>query len=314
MDSWPPGAMSAVIGGYGQRPYVNRMLVPWIVQFCQTFLSWLIQPISSTIRQASVWEDFDRNFYPETRLVVYAISISCFFFFAVLVRAITAKVYGFQGLRATLAGLCGMLLIPLFFRYFNYIYDPMTIFLSAALIYALFLENLNAAALIFLVAAVNKENALFYLPVIYLTFKRQGSEKQLELTMVLLLVCYGGIQYGIQSLHASNTGDPIAIMKDHNLKLFSWRQWPVPLMLFVIGLGFYKLIRPNWATAPYTLKLGLYFVLAPLVFGAMIIGFLDELRAYYEAFPYLILLAMPSFMDLIIGPMPSPSIETTAGA
>jgi hypothetical protein len=55
-------------------------------------------------------------------------------------------------------------------------------------------------------------------------------------------------------------------------------------------------VAHRWREKNRFLKAGLGLTLVPLVGASFVFGFADELRGYYECFPFLYLLMLPSLL------------------
>jgi hypothetical protein len=63
-------------------------------------------------------------------------------------------------------------------------------------------------------------------------------------------------------------------------------------------LGYFLLIKHEWPQKPQFLRRAFLLGFVPLAFFFMVVGVLDELRIYYEVFPLVVLLSLPSFVEI----------------
>ena len=91
---------------------------------------------------------------------------------------------------------------------------------------------------------------------------------------------------------------------EHNIWLLT--KFPVAMRYtLAVVLVFFFFIRYDWREKPKFLRLGLAVTFLPLLLAGLLFGFADELRGYYEVFPFLYLLMIPSvFKFLSRGPTP----------
>jgi hypothetical protein len=87
-------------------------------------------------------------------------------------------------------------------------------------------------------------------------------------------------------------------LADHNLRL--------PLILpgstaYFAGvlISAAWLARKNWTAKPLFLRRGLLITFIPLLVGSLLFGFVDELRGYYEAYPFVFLLSVPTMCAVL---------------
>jgi hypothetical protein len=87
---------------------------------------------------------------------------------------------------------------------------------------------------------------------------------------------------------------------------------PIALLRFVgVVAVLWLLTAYGWARKPVFLRKGLLITLIPLVFLALFFGYVDELRDYYEAFPFLFLLWLPTIVE-VFGPSPGRESPNTS--
>jgi hypothetical protein len=80
---------------------------------------------------------------------------------------------------------------------------------------------------------------------------------------------------------------------DHNLRL-PWIH-PVSTVYFAgVLICAVWLVRSGWRAKPLLLRRGLLITFIPLFAGSLLFGFVDELRGYYEAYPFVFLLSVPT--------------------
>jgi hypothetical protein len=74
---------------------------------------------------------------------------------------------------------------------------------------------------------------------------------------------------------------------------------PLKTLYFVgVLLVFFVLVRYEWKRKPAFLCKGFFVTLIPLAVLGMFFGYVDELRDYYEAFPFLFLLSLSTIVDI----------------
>jgi hypothetical protein len=86
--------------------------------------------------------------------------------------------------------------------------------------------------------------------------------------------------------------------REHNIWLLTKFPMAMRYTLAVIIL-FFVFLRVDWREKPKFLRAGLAIVLLPLAGAGMFFGFADELRGYYEAYPFLYLLMIPTVFKFL---------------
>jgi hypothetical protein len=87
---------------------------------------------------------------------------------------------------------------------------------------------------------------------------------------------------------------------------------PIALLRFAgVVAVLWLLTAYDWARKPAFLRKGLLITLIPLALLALFFGFIDELRDYYEAFPFLFLLWLPTIVG-VFGPSPGRDLANSS--
>ena len=72
------------------------------------------------------------------------------------------------------------------------------------------------------------------------------------------------------------------------------------MAVFLVFGGFWVvLIARGWKRKPIFLRHALILCLSPLLALSLFFGYVEEVRSYYEAFPFLFLLILPTLMDFL---------------
>jgi len=94
---------------------------------------------------------------------------------------------------------------------------------------------------------------------------------------------------------------------DHNLAVL--KSYSLSTSMFWLGVGLLVFFR--WSEKPEFLRRGIWIPVVLLVF-ALFLGYIDELRGYYEALPVLLLLVAQN-VAAVIGVELTPLARTTGG-
>jgi hypothetical protein len=291
---------SDTVYGKAHKPYVYRTLFPSTVRAVAEVTPESIKEIiSSTIEKR--WKrnlerlEWDTDYIYEY-LVALALIFFCFFGFAFALRHLTKLFYDFPSFVADLAPVGGLLALPLFFRYYSYIYDPCTLLLFALAIGFIATRRQPAFYMIFVLATLNKETSILLTALFFLhEYKTMNNSKLLG--HVLLQVSFWiAIRAALLFVFRNNEGGLLEYHIFNNLSLI---YKPLNMLYFIVViLMFFVLVRYEWKQKPAFLRKGFFVTLIPLTLLSIFFSYVDELRIYYEAFPFLFLLSLPTIVDI----------------
>ena len=298
----PPSMFSDMVYGKAHQPFVYRTLVPstvrMITEITPESLIIKVERAAKQKRPLSRLVDISQieDEYVYEYMVALAIIFGCFFGFAFVIRRLIRVHYDYPGFISDLAPLGALLITPAFFRYDNYLYDPATILLFASGLLAVSTRRRVGYYLIFALACLNKETALL-LSGVFLVF-RYSETRRLHLAGHILLqgLIWISARAFITNLYQGNPGGLVEFhLFDHNLTLFAYAFRAVYFIVFVAL--WVILIRYRWKAKPILLRRGFLITFVPLLIFGMLFGYIDEVRIFYEAFPFAFLLALPTVVD-----------------
>src|SRR5205814_1395434 len=193
-------------------------------------------------------------------------------------------------------------LLPLFFLpYARYLYDPGTLLLWAlALLWVAERRRLRIWLLLPLLAC-HKETTLLLPPLVALREWNHSPRGRVVAVLALQLAVVAGIRLWIGSLYAGNPGGVVLRVGPSHLRELATTMFRRPPYMFVIVAMLWALVRSGWRDSPVFLRHALAFVLLPLVLLALVFGYLDEVRAFYEAWAIVFLLTIPAAVSLLGG-------------
>jgi hypothetical protein len=337
--------LGSLIDGTARRPYASRVLMPALVEAAVALSGRAPStgPASLTTKGALPWEAAamaaggrGAASHPLTRLgsrllhemhappeayhyayeyaVFFALSFLCILGFGFLLRALTRLCYpNNPGVLTDLGPVIGLAIIPLvFFRYSNLVHDPTTLFVFTLCLYLIVKRSRVWYLVVFPFAVLNKETAIL-LPIIFLLRESRFSpRRQLAGLMVVQLGVYGGVRLLLTHALKGQPGSLVEMHLRDNLALMR-------------GLGVYAktlgavgpLAVPvfyGWRRKPVFLRRGLIATAFPLASAAFFFGMFAELRGYYEAYPFVFLLAVPAVAEVFgVSVGPSGSGRDVAG-
>jgi len=307
LNFYPRASFDLMLSGKADKPYVGRMLVP------QT-INWINEQspdgLKQTVANVIGSDYFLPDYYGVPKdPIQFPYAVTILLIFAALMytgiafggRAAYIAVYGNAGPIANLVGLLYLLAVPLWFRYTGYIYDPMTILLATWILYAATKSNIWLCCVLFILACCNKETAPLLLPVIgYGIWRKRGIPIAVG-SCVALLIAAVLIQLHRLDEFSANGGlwtEPHWL--DHQVSLVT--QYTMSfLYAFAVMAAFLWLALKNFKQKPMILRVGLCCTLIPLFLASIPFGFVDEIRALYDSYPFVTLLAIPTAFAFFAG-------------
>ena len=292
-----------MIYGTAYKPFVYRTLLPAMVRLIQAPIPMQVRDlINKSLSNVSILKSaIDKLGWEKDYLLDYSVAFILLYLF--LLGFLGAFKYLFTRLISTneiflnVTSFVAIVGLPLLFKYYTYIYDFPTLFLFTLGLGLMAAEQWNLYMLVFIFATFNKETSILLAFIYFIhNFPNIMAGKLFLKLLIMQLVFYAGIKLVVTILFVNNPGTFLEFhLFDHNLIILrNIDLLPLLLILLpIIILVFYK-----WREKPKLLKDGLW-VLVPLVSIAVFYGFIDEYRAYYEAYPIICLLIIYSFGKLI---------------
>lgn len=289
-----------MVYGQAHKPFVYRTLLPSAVRVVaeatpervKDEIGLVLQKRGTHLIPTLGWEAE----YLYEYFVALFLMFCCLVGFAFTLRGLTALFYDFPSFVADLAPIGGLLVLPVFFRYCNYIYDPCTLFLFAGAIASIAKRRPLLFYVIFVLATLNKETSILLVGLFLMRDLKVMRNSSLAGHVLLQVSLWLAIRALIMVVFRDNPGSFFEVHLVRNLGLIFD---PKKLLYFggVISV-FAVLIGYGWDRKPIFLRRGLLVTMIPLVFLALFLGYVDELRGYYETFPFLFLLSLPTMVDI----------------
>ncbi len=294
-----------MVYGKAYKPFVYRTLLPTTVRIATAIVP---ESIRNKVKLAVRDREPDRK---RTRmmkalgweaeyiceyLIALAIMFCCFLGFAFMLRYLVRLFYDFPSSVADLAPVGGLLILPVFFKYYSYIYDPATLLLFALALICMVKRRFLLFYIAFGLATLNKETSILLLGVFFIREFRVMRNSALASHLVFQMLIWVALRVSVMAIFKNNQGSPIEFHLIRNLGIMSS---PFELLYFLaVILIFSALIRYRWSEKPIFIRRSLFVTITPLILLTLFFGFVDELRDYYEAFPFLFLLLLPTIADV----------------
>jgi len=290
----PNADFGRMMDGSADRPYVTRVLVPLVVRGA-------VAAVPHAMRDAVAEHMRDRRMirifgWTDPWLVHFAVAAvvfaGCFAGFAFVLRRLSGVFYDLPAPARDLAPLLALAFLPLCFRYYSYPYDPATLLLFSLGVLLIAERRFRAFLAVLVLATLNKETSILLVGLYAwhrMTSERNGKGGPF---WVPLLV-WGGVRAAVGVAFAGHGGATVETHLDHTVWLFTQfpgRLWYALAVIALLAL----VVVPGWYRKPRFLRGGLLLTVVPLGAAALFLGFADELRGYYEAAPFVFLLALPT--------------------
>ena len=298
IDAYYRSRLVDMVHGTAYRPYVYRILVPGAARLGTASLP---LPIKQTLTRAfDAWTWRPAGWQPayaaEYVLVVLIMGASLIGF-ATAVRALSRALFVAGHRVGSVAALTGLACVPVFFGPFSrQIYDFTTLWMFALGLLLMVRSRWTAYAVVFPLACLNKETSILLTLVFLVHFARhrQGLSSSgfgglLAYQLLIFVLLRASVTYAFRN----NPGGQVEMhLFDHNQLvllhpgLMSKR---LPLLVGMTLVGVW-----GWRHKPLFLRHALLALAPVLLVMGVTVGQVDEIRAYYELYPVVILLVADS--------------------
>ena len=288
-----------MVYGRAYKPFVYRTLVPTTVRIVAEITPECVKDrfrlAVQNKRMISIlkWEiEYIYEYF-----IALIIMFCCFLGFAFMLRYLIRLFYDFPSFVVDLAPVGGLLILPTFFKFYSYIYDPGTLFLFTLAIILIAKRKLLLFYIVFLLATLNKETSILLVGIFFIREFKVMRNLGLAGHLLLQISLWIAVKASITAIFMNNQGSFGEFhLIDHNLGLISN---PYELLYFVSVISIFSaLIHYRWTEKPIFLCHCLFITIIPLMLVVLFFGFINELRDYYEAFPFLFLLSLPTIVDI----------------
>lgn len=294
LNHYAPSNFRDMVDGRAARPFVYRALVPTVVRLVSGVVP---DSVHAAVTSAalhtrlkhllSAWDHLPAEYFLEF-LIALALMYGSLIGFVIALRQLAEAVFELPPSFARKIPLIALVLLPPLFRYTSFLYDFPALFLFTLGLALMVRQRWRAYFVLLVVASLNKETTVLLPFVFGLYFLRRQAllngrfwpllGAQIGLWLVIKLAIdfvFRGNPGGVAEYHFT----------DHNLGLL--RSYSVGTAAAWLVLA--VLIGVRWSDTPRFLRTALW-VLPVLLGMTLFLGYLDELRDYYEAFPVVVLL------------------------
>jgi hypothetical protein len=303
------GELHSMVEGTQMQPFVRRALVPFVIRGIERVVPAAVQErisggvMASMPFAATFFKSPAEVFRKSCAVLLIWLSMwgfSLFFYY------LYVAVYPRSGLIVSLFPLVALTVLPVhFFRAFM-LYDIPGLFFTTACLYFLLKERWGWYYLCFLLAAVNKESSVFLITVFLFMYFGKYASRRLALHVLAQALIWSAVFLSLFLLYRHNPGDVFEFALVRNLLAWKVAYGLIGgLQMITYGaLLFFALL--SWKERPRVVR-RMFLGLTPLFLMSLFVGYIEELRVYYEIFPVIMLLLLPSVF-------PSTASERTDGS
>ena len=291
-----------MIYGKAYKPWVFRALLPITVRGITYLVPDSIKAQardyaneSITVKETLGW---DPDYFPEYVIALLVMFLSLLGF-AFALRCLFSENYESPGMVKELVPVFALLGLPVFFRYYSYIYDFPTLFFFTLGLLLIVRNRWYVYYPVFILGCINKETTIL-LTVIFAihAFKKGENKNRIAWHVGLQCLIFFMIKFILMIIYKDNPGWFVC----SGIWFLSRNMQKIAMLYTVPNLVCYSVIAVlifyRWSSKPAFLKQGLWIII-PLVLLAMYMGYVDELRDYYEIYPIIFLLMTHSIGDIL---------------
>ena len=294
INGYERAMFSDMIYGTAWKPFVYRTLLPSAVR--------LISDVAPVEIHESLTENIEASDFgmlvlqklkwESEYLFEYLIAVIFMWIFLIgfvyAFRKLLIELYSLPDWFTNLISLSALLALPPMFQYYSYVYDFPTLFLFTLGLFFLIKQRWNTFLLLFFISCFNKETTILLTLIFSIHFYNGDklSKKFYYQFITIQILIFLTIKTLLYFLFQNNPGGFVEFhLLDRNYLIFNG----FSLTTFIVWLIIIIATFSKWKVKPKFLKDALWIAL-PLVILTLFLGFLDELRDYYEVFPIVLLL------------------------
>ena len=301
-----------MVQGTAYRPFVSRTLLPSTVRVLTvvTPATWRKELDHITESRSHLRRIFDNLGWEYRESIQYYFAALLmwvsFVGFAHFTAELTCHQLGWSPgmVWRTALGAAALLGLPALFKYSSFPYDPPQLFLFTLALYLLATGRTRVFLVVFLFCCLNKETAVLLIPIHAVYRRGKAPAGEILRESGLLIAGFAIIKGGLVWVFRNNPGSFVEFhLWDHNL---AWLRggWSAAEVVVILILATLVLVR--WFEKPSFLRIAFLGILPIQVCFALFIGFVDEWRIYYEAYPVVFGLTAATWR-LFVGTGRSPS-------
>lgn len=281
-----------MINGKAHKPFVYRTLIPTSVKIISQIIpdsmkdmltekvenSYLLSKTFNKLR----WESRLAVEYFVASLLMYLSLLG----FAFAIRYLFNLFYITSEIYTNLFSVFALLALPPFFVYTSFLYDFPNLLLFTSGLILLKKQKWNIFIPFLIISTINKETTILLIATFYFYYRGRIPKELFKNLLLIQILTYLATKISLYFIFRNNLGTFVEFhLIDHNLRLLKHYD----LTTAVAFLSSLILIFYKWKESPSFLKVSFSMVI-PLLILSLFLGYIDELRGYYEVFPAVIIL------------------------
>ena len=294
LDDYDPEMITGMINGTAKKPYVYRTLVPSAIRVLSILTPKSIENSINefAIRKTNYFKNHSDEINPTEFLYAIIIWFLSVLGFAFAIRKLLEHFYKTGIIQSYMVSLISVAGLPVFFKYYSYIYDFTHLLLFTICLLLLAKEKWRTFLLVFPFSVLSKETSILLILLFYFDYKNVLPKKNFNKLLIAQISIFIILKVLLFYSFRDNPGSVVEMHLFHNLTLQPYNLSQFFAFLFLLFLVYY-----DWENKPVFLKNSIWSFL-PLLGLALFFGFFDEYRDYYELYPVIILLSYHSIVSI----------------
>jgi hypothetical protein len=296
-----PSMFGDTIYGKAHKPYVYRTLLPSSVRVLSAVVpnSVRVSLTNKIENNISLKKLFIKLKWERELAVEYSIAMILMFFslwgFSIAARYLFRMFFETSSWYSYSVSILALIGLPAMFRYTSFVYDFPLLFLYTLGLIFLYKQDWKLFLILYLTGCVNKETTILLTLVFYIYYKQILKAGLFRKLLVAQLGIFVLVKITLYFIFSNNAGGFVEFhLIDHNLRLLTGYD----ITLLTSLLGIILLIFYKWDEKPEYLRKTLAAFI-PLVLLTFFLGYIDELRDYYEVYPTVILMISYSIARIL---------------
>jgi len=303
INTYDRAYFSDMVYGKAHKPFVYRLLVPMTVRLTTAAIPVQLRDSMSSFagQNSFMCRVFSALEWEIEYFIEYCIASVLLYLsllgFVLALRYLSKGVFRAEELFLDMTVLVTLVVLPTFFEFANYLSDFAVLLLFALGLGLMVRQRWRLFLLVFTLACLNKETAILFtfIFVIHFLFRKRLQSGLAGRLLVAQLALFSLIKAAVTLIFQDNPGVFLEFhLLDHNFYLLR----PYPPVSVVLPLAVAVLVFHKWSEKPTFLRDSLW-MLAPMFSLGLFFGYLDEGRAFYEAYPILLLLICYSLAKIL---------------
>jgi hypothetical protein len=296
-----PSMFGDTIYGTAHKPYVYRTLLPSAVRVLSSVVPNNVRTSLSDRIETNIplKKLFIKLKWEKELAVEYSIAMLLMFLslwgFALAIRYFFQLLYGTSPWFSSSVSLLALIGLPPMFQYTSFVYDFPLLFLYTLGLIFLYKQDWKSFLVLYLIACINKETTILLTLIFYIYYKGMLKAEFFRNLLAVQIVIFVIVKMALYLIYLDNPGGLVEFhLIDHNLRLLTG--YELPLIVSIIGIVL--LIFYKWEEKPDFLRKSMVAFI-PLVLLTFFLGYIDELRDYYEVYPTVVILISYSIARIL---------------